>query len=223
MRPTAEHARPRPAASRRRTTAGLVDARALLRGGAVAVALFALAGCTGNADAGPSPTTTVVGEPSASASASASGEADAEVEKPERPAAMDRDDAEGAAAAAEYFIELYPYVMATGDTAEFEAMSHEACGFCTDVLNDARRVAQNEESYIGGQTAIAVSQVYEQDELTGIYPLDVSIVQEASRIIDRHGEEVSSLARTASDLRVEVGRRGHHWVIAEVASAPGGK
>ncbi len=50
---------------------------------------------------------------------------------------MEREDAEGAAAAAEYFIELYPYVMATGDTEEFEAMSHRACGFCDDALEQA--------------------------------------------------------------------------------------
>ncbi|HEV6951953.1 MAG TPA: DUF6318 family protein, partial [Promicromonospora sp.] len=70
--------------------------------------------------------------------------------KPTRPEAMDRDDAEGAAAAAVYFIELYPYVMATGDTAEFEAMSHRACGFCSGVLNDLARVQDNAQRYEGG-------------------------------------------------------------------------
>ncbi|GAB3166061.1 hypothetical protein GCM10027059_24560 [Myceligenerans halotolerans] len=136
---------------------------------------------------------------------------------------MKQNDAKGAAAAAEYFIELYPYVMATGDTAEFEAMSHEACGFCADTLSDARRIARNEESYIGGQTAITIGQMYERDELTGIYPLDLSVVQDASQVIDQQGKEVSALEEVASDLRIEVGRRAGQWVIAEVASTSGGE
>src|SRR5690606_13769770 len=53
---------------------------------------------------------------------------------PERPAAMDRDDVEGAKAAAQYFIELYPYVYATGDLDEWRAMSHEECVFCESVI-----------------------------------------------------------------------------------------
>ena len=49
---------------------------------------------------------------------------------PERPAEMSTPSAEGAAAAASYFVSLYPYVFATGDLAEWNAMSADDCKYC---------------------------------------------------------------------------------------------
>src|SRR5690625_4252970 len=40
--------------------------------------------------------------------------------EPTRPAAMERDDIEGAKAAAEYFLSLHPYIFATGDLSGWE-------------------------------------------------------------------------------------------------------
>jgi hypothetical protein len=178
------------------------------------VALAGLAGCTGNADAGPSPTTTVAGEPTASTSP------DVVVEKPERPAAMDRDDAEGAAAAAEYFIELYPYVMATGDTDEFEAMSHEACGFCSDVLNSASANEAASYTYIGGDVTVDVQEVLEQDALTGIIPINVRVEQAESSTLDEFGDKIASASAELNESRVEVADSGDGWVIVEIAPQP---
>ncbi|MBL0886144.1 DUF6318 family protein [Myceligenerans indicum] len=162
MRPTAEH--PQPSAVGRAGTAP-ESRRHLgrLRGAAVVVVLGGLTvGCTGNADADPSPTTTVAAEPTASQTA------EPLPQKPERPAAMDRDDAAGAAAAAEYFIKLYPYVMATGDTEEFEAMSHGACGFCSDALEQAESIRENNDTWVGGEVNVEILEAYAPDELTGI-------------------------------------------------------
>lgn len=66
-----------------------------------------------------------------------------ETVKPERPAAMDTVDVDGAAAVARYFLELYPYVYATGDLAEWKAMSHPECIFCASVVTnvEAERAA----------------------------------------------------------------------------------
>jgi len=50
--------------------------------------------------------------------------------EPTRPPAMERDDREGAKAAAEYFLALYPYVFATGELSQWKAMSDPACQFC---------------------------------------------------------------------------------------------
>jgi hypothetical protein len=140
--------------------------------------------------------------------------------KPERPEAMERDDAEGAAAAAEYFIELYPYVMATGDTAEFEAMSHRACGFCADALEDTARFQKSDQMYEGGDATGTVLVTYERDGATGIYPFDMSIEQAASTVIDADGTKVSSAKAYTSEVRVEIGRRSNSWVVVEIASVP---
>ncbi|WP_086614732.1 DUF6318 family protein [Actinomyces ruminis] len=44
---------------------------------------------------------------------------------------------EGAAAAAAYFLELVPYVYATGDLEAWQNMSDDNCEFCTGVGNEA--------------------------------------------------------------------------------------
>lgn len=186
--------------------------------GLIATAGLALSACTGpppDPEASRSPSS----DPTPAASASPSPEKPA---KPERPEAMKRKDAEGAAAAAEYFIELYPYVMSTGDTEEFEAMSHRACGFCADALEDIAQFQTSGQSYVGGGASGTVLTIYERDDLTGIYPLDLSIEQASSRVIDSTGTEISSASESASEVRVEVGRRDGRWVVVEVASAPEG-
>lgn len=133
---------------------------------------------------------------------------------------MKRDDAEGAAAAAEYFIELYPYVMATGDTEEFEAMSHRACGFCGDALDDVARFRSEGQVYKGGASEGSIDVAYARDEVTGIYPFDMSVRQDASVVSTRGGDEVSSAPSSMSTLRVEIGIRNESWVIVEIASVP---
>ena len=60
--------------------------------------------------------------------------------KPERPAALDEPPSvEGAVAVAEYFLLLYPYVYATGDLADWNALSHPECIFCASVAAQRAR------------------------------------------------------------------------------------
>lgn len=179
---------------------------------------FVLSACTGSTPS-PDVTATPAGEPTASASGSPVPSAPA---KPERPEAMERDDAEGAAAAAEYFIELYPYVMATGDTEEFEAMSHRACGFCDDALEQAQRIEGGGYTYSGGESMLSVMEIYDRDEVTGIFPLDTEISQQASLISDSSGNVLHSSDAKAFESRVEMGIRNDRWVVVTVAPIPKG-
>lgn len=186
--------------------------------GLVVAVSLALSGCSGSVP-GPgvveSPTdglpqtATVAPSPSPSLPA-----------KPKRPSAIERDDAAGAAAAAKYFIELYPYVMATGDTEEFEAMSHRACGFCDDALEQAEKIKESGYTYTGGVSMLSVTRRYERDELTGIYPLDAEISQKSSRITDRNGNQLYAVKSKTFDRRIEMGRRNGEWVVVTVAPVP---
>jgi hypothetical protein len=190
----------------------------------IAAAVLALTGlvaaCSGGEDPAepaapePAPATSA---PSASPSPSPSAEGD---DKPERPAAMEQHDAEGAAAAAEYFIALYPYIMKTGDTAEFKAMSHEACGYCTATLENEQWLRDNQAEFSGGELRTALEESYQRDAATGLYPFDVRVTQEAIRITNSEGAEVDSVEPTTSIARVEVGLRENQWVITTVTHKP---
>lgn len=61
-----------------------------------------------------------------------------EVEAPTPAPEASVDDHVGAIYAARYFLDLYTYMRATGDTAQFEAMSAEECEFCADSITTAK-------------------------------------------------------------------------------------
>ena len=86
------------------------------------------------------PTATASALASASVSRSAGEQAlrDAALStpKPERPAGMDELSPEGLRLAGEYVLALYPYVYATGDLSDWQAMSTPDCGFCNNVITN---------------------------------------------------------------------------------------
>ena len=59
---------------------------------------------------------------------------------PERPEGMDEESAEGAVATATYFVQLYPYVYATGDLEQWRSMSRQDCLFCGSVITNVTRL-----------------------------------------------------------------------------------
>lgn len=193
----------------------------------IAAAVLALtglvAGCSGGEDpvepAAPEPTPTATA-PSASPSPSPSAEGE---DKPERPAAMEKHDAEGAAAAAEYFIELYDYVMRTGDTSEWDAMAHSSCSSCGDMIQQATEIEASGANVEGGTTDASVIQTYARDEATGIFPMDVRVDQAPMLITDPDGTVLLETERSESDRRVEAGIVDEEWVIVEVAPVPEGQ
>lgn len=188
--------------------------RSLAVGAVVAVG-WVVTGCTGGGDPGPSPSVDEPVVPTPSESPEPSPTETGPV-KPERPAAMERDGAEGAAAAAEYFLELYPYVMATGDTTEWEAMSHAECGYCFGSLENAHWLVETRSAFTGGTTTTELLHSYSRDEGTGIYPVDLRSTQEAILVVDEAGEIVEQVDKDVLDARVEVGRNAGAWVIIEV-------
>ena len=55
---------------------------------------------------------------------------------PERPGNMDEESPEGAVATGSYFVQLYPYVYATGDLEQWRAMTRQDCLFCGSVITN---------------------------------------------------------------------------------------
>ncbi len=64
---------------------------------------------------------------------------------------MERDDVEGAKAAAQYFLSLYPYAYNTGDLTEWKAMSHPECVFCASVIENVEALHAQGGYQTGGE------------------------------------------------------------------------
>ncbi|WP_251149796.1 DUF6318 family protein [Cellulosimicrobium sp. Marseille-Q4280] len=187
----------------------------------VAVGLV-VGGCTGDEPVEPEPSTSSAEETPEPTEEPEPTPTETGPVKPERPAAMEREDAEGAAAAAEYFIELYPYVMATGDTTEWRAMSHETCEPCSGFIDQASTIASRGDVFDGGEISAEVPEPerYIRDETTGIFPLDVQYSQDAMKILSSAGEELFSSDKTSNERRVEMGLRNGEWVVVTIAEIP---
>ncbi|MFF3064475.1 DUF6318 family protein [Oerskovia sp. NPDC057915] len=139
--------------------------------------------------------------------------------KPERPADMDRTDEVGAAAAATYFLELYPYVMATGDLTEWDAMTWaELCGFCTAVRDQAQEISRDGSSYVGGAVDAEVIKTYALDDLVGGYPLDVQVAIASAVLLDSSGVELDRQEAQSDPYRVELMHDGTTWRLLTVST-----
>ncbi|UKJ62726.1 hypothetical protein H1Q78_13345 [Cellulosimicrobium cellulans] len=202
--------RARPSARRRTLTLGV----------ALVVGCTAAA-CSGTTEPDPTRSVETSEEPSPTRAPEPSPTETGPV-KPERPAAMDRDDAEGAAAAAEYYIELYPYVMATGDLTDWNGMAHGDCAACAEVESDATRRAEKGDSFVGGALTAVVPEPekYFRDEATGIFPLDVDVVEDASTITSPDGDVVHETPASKYTRRIEIGRNSGSWVVVEISEVP---
>ncbi|AEE47376.1 DUF6318 family protein [Cellulomonas fimi] len=136
--------------SRRRTAQGAV-AVALLAG------LLTLPACTAPDSPTTEPTSPSGGASPSTAAPSPTPTVDLTV-PPERPDALGTPSADGAASAAAYFVALYEYAYASGDTTPLEQMSADTCSFCTSTLEDVREglaAAASEEG--GGSTVLYAS------------------------------------------------------------------
>ncbi|MCK0116821.1 DUF6318 family protein [Isoptericola sp. S6320L] len=187
-----------------------------------------VAGCTG---ADPEPTSeaselplpaSVTASPSATASPEPSPEPSDEVAAagPERPAAMDKKDAEGAAAAAKYILSLEQPMMVTGDTAEWEARSHRSCEYCESRLDQAKTIAKRGDVFTGGDVEVVVDKVYQRDVVTGIWPMDITGHESPTTILDASGDTVFTSEAGVAKRRAELALRDGEWVLVELGQIP---
>ena len=62
---------------------------------------------------------------------------------PQKPENMDENSSEGAIATATYFVQLYPYVYATGDLEQWKSMSWQDCLFCNSVITNVKELHES--------------------------------------------------------------------------------
>jgi len=95
---------------------------------------------------------------------------------------MERDDVEGAKAAAQYFLSLYPYAYNTGDLTEWKAMSHPECIFCASVIENVEALHAQGGYEIGGD--LTFESVTGSDPVEGNEFFGVDLVVEQAGAIE---------------------------------------
>lgn len=167
---------------------------------------LALAACTGSSSPYPSPTTAspVTAAPSAPRATPTSTPEPAPTPTaelvdvtvaPTPPAALDGPPTdENAAAVAEYFMSLFPYLFATGDGSEWERLSGPSCGYCSGVVNELRNDLARERHSDGG--AFEILESSSEPSGSGEFITWVTFIQHPSRTVDKDGDVVEEFPET---------------------------
>lgn len=191
-----------------------------------ALAVGVLAGCTGSNGAGPSPSVTstdAAADPTEAPTAPATATSTAtatmpEVEKPTPPDAMRRDDIAGAEAAGTYFTELYRYVYATGDLADWKDMSHPDCVFCNSVIDGVGELVEAGEHVEGGEVQIVDVSASEPAPGYEFYQVNVRILHQPTAVVGESGTRPRSEAGDVL-MKLAIGRVADGWVVREGEAA----
>jgi len=134
--------------------------------------------------------------------------------KPERPAGMDEFTVEGAAAAGGYFLLLFPYVYATGDLSDWQAMSDPECVFCNNVINGVTNM-HSSGGWLDPWPQEAVAETY------GVSEEDPNLWAMAFRFSHPEGTDHDGLGNARSvqaedtTLVLQMRWTGQAWVIEE--------
>ncbi|WP_456826786.1 DUF6318 family protein [Cellulomonas sp. P5_E12] len=160
--------------------------------------LLLLAACTGGtpeATESSTPAVVVTPSPTPTSTPTESPKVDVSV-KPSRPAALDEPpSADGAVAAAEYFLGLYPYIYATGDLNDWNALSHPECVFCSSATTNAQAMAGRGEHSQGGAFELVDRSVLEVNP-GAWYTVKIDLIQDPSATLNGTGDVVKSFPDT---------------------------
>lgn len=175
--------------------------------GAATVVLALAAGCTGDPD--PVPTMPVV-VPTATPSPSPTP--DPATVPPERPD-LSRVDAATAEALAVYFLELYPYVYATGDLTEWRALSHPDCKFCASTIKNVEEMVAAGEHWEGGVAAFADIAVTEVSN--SFFHVAVDLAEEPARRVGSDGAVVEESTGGRTVIKLVLIAEKERWLVRE--------
>ena len=128
---------------------------------------------------------------------------------------MDRDDADGAIAAATYFISLYPYAYASGDLLAWNAMSDPACIFCASVTGNVGEMVARGNRLTGGAIGWLAQPIHTPHE-NSLSEVHLVASQDASTEVDQSGMTVSTSSASDADIVVLLTFDRTQWSIRGV-------
>ena len=177
------------------------------------LAVCALAACTNDPADPPTTPPVTSAAPSPSATPTPTPTPDAAV-PPERPD-MSRVDTATAEAVAVYFLELYPYVLATADLADWDALSHPDCVFCGSVRQGVLDLQAAGRHSVGGLVTVGETRITQTSD--DMWLVQFRMEQAPSSTVDANGTaSASASAPTTYDVGIAVAADTGQVLIREV-------
>ena len=131
---------------------------------------------------------------------------------------MDGDDADGAIAAATYFIALYSYAYATGDLDGWSAISDPACVFCQSVREDKLAAASRAEQSEGGSISIVGTPTTSNLIEPEAFQVDAAISQAPYQTVGPGGAVIDERPMQLGRMAIALNASSGAWQVTAVAT-----
>lgn len=181
----------------------------------IALAAMLLGGCGTRADDDeptPAPTETTTPAPAPSTD-EPTGPTEEPPPEPTPPPEMDRDDLEGAKAAAVFFVELYTYVYVTGDVQAWADISHPECQFCAGVVDRVASV-HSDGGYADGPVVDIVEIVAEPpDEEYEYFSVWLDVIERPSSRFNVAGEAIDTSEGGPNEFDLALAHVADEWQV----------
>lgn len=148
----------------------------------ILVLLFSLSACSSQSKSKP---TSSASASSAESFAITATEGIENPELPERPAEMDTYDENGAIAAAEYFLRLSLYGVATDNWDDYNALSLPNCGFCNSYRDKNHEDYKNISSRTMPEMEVQSAFAWQVEDIPGQWRADALVERFPSKVIDK--------------------------------------
>ncbi|SDS86552.1 hypothetical protein SAMN04489860_2566 [Paraoerskovia marina] len=141
---------------------------------------------------------------------------------PPRPTAMDDTGKKGAQAAAEYFIALLNFGLASGNSQPLAAIRlPDMCVTCGNFIDRIDSYDDSNYSVEGGVGSLSDLDVSERDTLTGGYAVFAKFATETMTVTDPGGDVVESVGGDDGNLQIDVMHDGTDWKVMSMVTDQG--
>ena len=140
--------------------------------------------------------------------------------RPDEPAGLTQQDAEGAQATLTYLLESYDYMMSSGDTSVWEDSVDPKCQVCGRFLDNAQVLEEQGGYLVGGAFEVHSTTFSGKGEPPATGTVVAEFTQEESILVDDPHLQANRLGSVTGQLIATVAWDGERWRVTDMSIAP---
>jgi len=139
-----------------------------------------------------------------------------EIARPEEPAALSEQSAEGAQATLTYMLESYTYMMTTGDTSVWSESVDPDCQVCVSFLDNAEVLSEQGGYLVDGEFEVEETSFEGEGEPPATGTVDADFTQAASLLVDDPTLLPHELDAVSGQLQAPMTWDGERWRVTDM-------
>ena len=139
-----------------------------------------------------------------------------EISRPEEPAALTEQSAEGAQATLTYMLESYTYMMTTGDTSVWSESVDPDCQVCVSFLDNAEVLNEQGGYLVDGEFEVEETSFEGEGEPPATGTVDADFTQAASMLVDDPTLLPHELDAVSGQLQAPMTWDGERWRVTDM-------